>query len=76
MNKVEKALSELGAMDELSAQDSPVHRLSATAKLLSTIAYIIIVMSFDKYQLSGLLPMLLWPVITPLLPSCSASICL
>ena len=63
MNKMEKALSELGAMDELAAQDSPVHRLSATAKLLSTIAYIVIVMSFDKYRLSGLVPMLLWPVL-------------
>ncbi|MBR0353549.1 MAG: cobalt ECF transporter T component CbiQ [Oscillospiraceae bacterium] len=63
MNKVEKALSELGAMDELAAQDSPIHRLSAAAKLLNTIAYIIIVMSFDKYQLSGLIPMLLWPVL-------------
>ncbi len=63
MNKMEKALRELGAMDELAAQDSPVHRLSATAKLLSTIAYIVIVMSFDKYRLSGLVPMLLWPVL-------------
>ena len=63
MNKMEKALSELGAMDELAAQDSPIHRLSATAKLLSTIAYIILVMSFDKYRLSGLVPMLLWPVL-------------
>ena len=63
MNKMEKALGELGAMDELASQDSPVHRLNAAAKLLSTIAYIITVMSFGKYQLSGLIPMLLWPVL-------------
>ena len=63
MNKMEKALSELGQMDELAVQDSPVHRLNASAKLLSTIVYIIIVMSFDKYDLSGLVPMLLWPVL-------------
>ena len=62
MNKMEKALSELGEMDELAVMDSPVHSLSATAKLLSTIAYIITVMSFDKYDLSGLIPMALWPV--------------
>ena len=63
MNKMEKALSELGTMDSLAAQDSPVHRINAAAKLLSTIAYILTVMSFDKYQLSGLIPMLLWPVL-------------
>jgi len=63
MNKMEKALSELGQMDELAVQESPVHSLHAAAKLLSTIVYIIIVMSFDKYDLSGLIPMMLWPVL-------------
>lgn len=63
MNKMEKALSELGQMDELAVQDSPVHRLNAGAKLVGTIVYILIVMSFDKYDLSGLVPMLLWPVL-------------
>ena len=62
MNKMEKALSELGQMDELAVQDSPVHNLNAGAKLLSTVVYILIVMSFDKYDLSGLVPMVLWPV--------------
>ncbi len=75
MNKMEKALSELGAMDELAEQDSPVHRLSATAKLLSTIAYIVIVMSFDKYRLSGLVPMLLWPVLLVQLSGIPVRVC-
>ena len=60
---MEKALSELSQMDELAVQESPVHDLHAASKLLSTIVYIIIVMSFDKYDLSGLVPMLLWPVV-------------
>ena len=62
MNKMENALSELGQMDELAVGDSPLHDISAIAKLLSTIAYILIVMSFHKYNLSGLIPMILWPV--------------
>ena len=62
MNRMEKALSELGAMDELSSQDSPVHRIHAAAKLLSTVVYIVTVMSFHKYALSALLPMVLGPV--------------
>lgn len=63
MNKMDKALREIGEMDELAARSSPVHDLSALAKLLATIAYIITVVSFDKYDLSGLVPLLLWPVL-------------
>ena len=63
MNKMEKALAELGTMDELSARKSSIHSLHAGAKLLVTVAYIVIVMSFHKYDLSGLIPMLLWPVL-------------
>lgn len=50
-------------MDAMAAMDSPVHRVNATAKLLVTIIYIVIVMSFDKYDLSGVVPMLLLPVL-------------
>ena len=60
---MEKALSELGQMDELAAMDSPIHRLNAGAKLLSAVIYIITVMSFGKYDLSGLIPMMLVPVL-------------
>ena len=63
MNKMEKALHELGEMDELAAGSSPIHRLHPAAKLLSTIAYILTVVSFHKYDLSGLIPLLLWPVL-------------
>ena len=62
MNKMETALRELTTMDDLAAMSSPVHRLGPTAKLLSTIAYIAVTLSFGKYRLSGLMPMLLWPI--------------
>ena len=60
---MEKAIRELTEMDDLAAGDSPLHRLSPTAKLLSTILYIAVTVSFGKYQLSGLIVMLLWPVL-------------
>ena len=63
MNKMEKALRELAEMDELAARSSPLHRLHPAAKLLSTIGYIIVTVSFAKYDLSGLFPMLLWPLL-------------
>ena len=62
MNKMEHALHELSEMDELAAQDSPIHRLSPLAKLLTTLVYIVVTVSFHKYQLSGLAVMALIPV--------------
>ena len=63
MNKLQHALHELGEMDELAARSSPIHALHPTAKLLATVAYLLVTLSFDKYDLSGLTPMLLWPIL-------------
>lgn len=62
MNKMEHALHELSEMDALAAQDSPIHRLSPLAKLLTTLVFIVVTVSFHKYQLSGLVVMALIPV--------------
>lgn len=63
MNKMENALRELAEMDKLAAQRSFVHGLHPGAKLIVTILYILTVMSFHKYDLAGLLPMVLWPLL-------------
>ena len=63
MNKMQKALAELSEMDELAARRSPIHTLHPAAKLFTTIAYILITLSFDKYDLSGIVPMVIWPVL-------------
>ena len=63
MNKMQKAIRELGEMDELAARSSPIHTLHPLAKLISTIAYIVVTLSFDKYDLGGLVPMVLWPIL-------------
>lgn len=63
MNKMQKALRELSEMDALAARKSPIHTLHPTVKLGSTILYILVTLSFDKYDLGGLVPMVLWPVL-------------
>ncbi|MBR0398679.1 MAG: cobalt ECF transporter T component CbiQ [Eubacterium sp.] len=63
MNKMNKALRELSAMDSLAARHSPVHGLNAAAKLICTVVYILTVVSFSKYDFGRLLPMVLWPVL-------------
>jgi cobalt/nickel transport system permease protein len=52
---------EVGRMDELGRMDSPVHRLDARVKALATLAFIVAVMSFPRYELSALMPFFLYP---------------
>ena len=63
MDKLTKARSELREMDALAAGDSPVHRLHPLSKLAVTVAYIAFVVSYSKYDFSGLMMMVLYPVL-------------
>ena len=63
MDKLSQAQSELREMDALAALDSPVHRLHPMCKLLVTVLYIATVVSFPKYDFSGLVVMVLYPVL-------------
>lgn len=63
MNKAESAAQELREMDDLAAMDSPMHRLSPVGKLLMTLCYIFAVVSFQKYDFSGLIVMVLFPIL-------------
>ena len=62
MNQMDRALLELGEMDDLAAGNTPAHRLHPLAKLLTTVACIVAVVSFQKYALTGLAPMVVYPV--------------
>ena len=62
MDKLSQAQSELREMDALAAEDSPIHRLHPLCKLLVTVAYIATVVSFPKYDFTGLVVMVLYPV--------------
>lgn len=53
----------LGYLDRLSYGDSPVHRLDPRAKLIATVLFIVTVVSFPKYEIAGLLPFFLFPVL-------------
>ncbi|MDR2484559.1 MAG: cobalt ECF transporter T component CbiQ [Treponema sp.] len=51
----------IDSLERLAMGDSPVHRLHPRAKLLATVAYIGVVISFPSYNVSGLVPFLLYP---------------
>lgn len=43
--------------------DSYIHRLHPLIKMLATLSYLVIVISFDKYQVSALMPLFLYPIL-------------
>jgi cobalt/nickel transport system permease protein len=54
---------EIGRMDELGRMDTPVHRLDARAKAGATLAFVGVVMSFPRYEISALTPFFLYPFV-------------
>ena len=53
---------DVSQMDELGRLDSPINRLDARVKALTTAAFIVAVMSFPRYDVSALMPFFLYPV--------------
>jgi cobalt/nickel transport system permease protein len=56
-----RAAAGMDRLERLSLGDSPVHRLHPLPKLLTTIIYIGVVISFPPYNVSGLIPFLAYP---------------
>lgn len=63
MPKTDSIILNLGTLDALARVDSPVHRLDPRAKLVTTLAFIVTVVSFGKYEISAMLPFLVFPVV-------------
>ena len=75
MDKTDRAALELREMDELAAMKSPVHFMHPLSKLIITISYILVTVSFGKYELSGLLVMVLYPLFVFSLSGISVGTC-
>jgi cobalt/nickel transport system permease protein len=63
MASIESGLYELGRFDQLAAQDTAVHRLDPRAKVIVTLVYLVCVVSFGRYDILGLLPFLVFPIV-------------
>jgi len=59
----DNAYYSLGQLDLLSYRDSFVHRLDPRAKVVATLAFIITVISYSKYEVFALAPFFLFPVL-------------
>ena len=63
MNKLSNAIYEINCIDQLSNKNCWINNINPTVKLILTISYISIVVSFDKYNLSNLILMVIYPII-------------
>ena len=67
MSRIESTFFDLGTMDTISRQDTFVHRLDPRIKVLTTLVFIVCVVSFGKHDISGLVPFLIYPLVLVLL---------
>ena len=63
MALVEASAPELGRLDALSRQGTLVHRIDPRAKLVTTLLYLALVVSFDRYAVSALIGFVVYPVV-------------
>ncbi|MCI5873761.1 MAG: cobalt ECF transporter T component CbiQ [Clostridiales bacterium] len=63
MSKVGSAVKEIYHMDEIAARDTWLNRLHPLAKLLVTIFYIAVTVSFSRYQMAEILLMAVYPAV-------------
>jgi len=62
LGTIDATFFDIGRLDQLAQQHTPMHRLDPRAKVLTTMAFIVAVVSFPKYEVAGLVPFLVFPV--------------
>ncbi|AFL99942.1 ABC-type cobalt transport system, permease component CbiQ [Desulfitobacterium dehalogenans ATCC 51507] len=67
MSKIVDSIYNVRLLDDLARKDTSIHRIPPVIKILTTIVYLIVVVSFDRYEISGLLPFVFYPMILILL---------
>ena len=63
MADIRSRIRQLYSLEELSFSDTPVHRLHPGVKLAATFIYIVLVVSFNRYELGRLIPFIFYPVV-------------
>jgi cobalt/nickel transport system permease protein len=63
MAHIAQSFYDLNYIDTLSCMDSPVHRLDPRAKLVTFAVFVACVVSFNKHEISGLIPFFFFPAV-------------
>ena len=62
MQRLKAHLDHFRRLDDLAQADSCIHRLHPAIKLLTTLVFLTTIASYSKYEVTGLLPLVLYPV--------------
>jgi cobalt/nickel transport system permease protein len=57
------SLYDMKLMDDLAKKDTFIHRIHPLAKIISTVLYLLVVVSFDRYEISRLLALFFYPIL-------------
>jgi len=63
MNNIAKNYLDIRYMDTMASGGSILHRLDPRAKLITTLIFIIAVISFDRYSIIAFVPFFIYPVV-------------
>ncbi|MHB8808655.1 MAG: hypothetical protein ACYC9M_01390 [Desulfobulbaceae bacterium] len=74
MTFLEKNFLDLRNLDTMARGKTWVHRLDPRAKLITTLLFLLAVVSVDKYGVAQLLPFLLYPVTLIAMAACPPGI--
>ena len=63
MSNITQSLYNIRLLDELAEKKTVIHKIHPLAKVMTTGVYLIVTVSFGRYELSGLLPLIFYPII-------------
>lgn len=63
MSKLTDSLNKIQSLEELSDGSTVLHRIHPMAKMITTIFFLVVVISFDRHQISGLIPFFIYPIL-------------
>lgn len=63
MSDIKKSVLQISTLEELTRKKTPIHRLQPSVKLLTTVIYLVVIISYRTCQISGLIPFVFYPIL-------------
>lgn len=63
MESIKDSFFTIRVLDDLSHKDTTIHEIHPISKFIVTMSFIILVLSFDKYEVNQLLPYIIYPMV-------------
>lgn len=63
MTNVINSIFNMRLLDDLAQKETSIHSIHPLVKLLTTMVYLVVVISFGKYEIGSLLPFVFYPVL-------------